>query len=95
MLLDSFLTGLYFRFIEENKSVEKNLKKEAKLLKERELVWRAPDRKFISDISKYENFIYARNIPARDVSGDYFDVISVGKYEYYIYFSRRTGKGVI
>ncbi len=35
MLLVTFLTGLYFRFIEENKIALENLKKEAKLLKER------------------------------------------------------------
>ena len=33
----TFLTGLYFRFIEENKIALDNLQKEAKLLKEREL----------------------------------------------------------
>ena len=33
----TFLTGLYFRFIEENKIALANLQKEAKLLKEREL----------------------------------------------------------
>ena len=33
----TFLTGLYFRFIEENKMALANLQKEAKLLKEREL----------------------------------------------------------
>ena len=33
----TFLTGLYFRFLEENKIALSNLQKEAKLLKEREL----------------------------------------------------------
>ena len=37
MLTLTFLTGLYFRFIEENKIALSNLQKEAKLLKEREL----------------------------------------------------------
>ena len=37
MLTVTFLTGLYFRFVEENKIALSNLQKEAKLLKEREL----------------------------------------------------------
>ena len=37
MLTLTFLTGLYFRFVEENKIALSNLQKEAKLLKEREL----------------------------------------------------------
>ncbi len=93
MLLVTFLTGLYFRFIEENKIAVENLKKEAKLLKERELAGDV-QKSLFPDISKYENFIYARNIPARDVSGDYFDVISVGKDEYYFTLADVSGKGV-
>ena len=93
MLLVIFLTGLYFRFIEENKIALENLKKEAKLLKERELAGDV-QKSLFPDISKYENFIYARNIPARDVSGDYFDVISVGKDEYYFTLADVSGKGV-
>ncbi len=93
MLLVTFLTGLYFRFIEENKIALENLKKEAKLLKERELAGDV-QKSLFPDISKYENFIYARNIPARDVSGDYFDVISVGKDEYHFTLADVSGKGV-
>ena len=93
MLLVTFLTGLYFRFIEENKIALENLKREAKLLKERELAGDV-QKSLFPDISKYENFIYARNIPARDVSGDYFDVISVGKDEYYFTLADVSGKGV-
>ena len=37
MISITFLTGLYFRFLEENKIALQNLQKEAKLLKEREL----------------------------------------------------------
>jgi len=93
MLLVTFLTGLYFRFIEENKIALENLKKEAKLLKERELAGDV-QKSLFPDISQYENFIYARNIPARDVSGDYFDVISVGKDEYHFTLADVSGKGV-
>ena len=93
MLTVTFLTGLYFRFIEENKIALENLKKEAKLLKERELAGDV-QKSLFPDISKYENFVYARNIPARDVSGDYFDVISVGNDEYYFTLADVSGKGV-
>ena len=36
ILLVTFLTGLYFRFIQENKFALENLKKETKLLRERD-----------------------------------------------------------
>ena len=65
----TFLTGLYFRFIEENKMALANLQKEAKLLKERELA-AGVQKSLFPDISKFENFIFAKNVPARDVSGD-------------------------
>ena len=93
MLIVTFLTGLYFRFIEENKIALENLQKEAKLLKERELAGDV-QKSLFPDISKFENFIYAKNIPARDVSGDYFDVISVGQDEYYFTLADVSGKGV-
>mgnify|MGYP001335982773 CR=1 FL=1 len=93
MLTITFLTGLYFRFIEENKLALENLQKEAKLLKERELAG-GVQKSLFPDISKFENFVYARNIPARDVSGDYFDVISVGQDEYYFTLADVSGKGV-
>ena len=93
MLTVTFLTGLYFRFVEENKMAIENLKKEAKLLKERELAG-GVQKSLFPDISKFENFIYALNIPARDVSGDYFDVIKVNKDEYYFTLADVSGKGV-
>ena len=93
MLTITFLSGLYFRFVEENKIALENLKKEAKLLKERELAG-GVQKSLFPDISKFENFIYALNIPARDVSGDYFDVIKVNKDEYYFTLADVSGKGV-
>ncbi len=55
----TFLTGLYFRFIEENKMALANLQKEAKLLKERELA-AGVQKSLFPDISKFENFIFAK-----------------------------------
>ena len=89
----TFLTGLYFRFLEENKIALQNLQKEAKLLKERELAG-GVQKSLFPDISAFENFVYAKNIPARDVSGDYFDVMKVGPEEYYFTLADVSGKGV-
>ena len=83
MLTITFLTGLYFRFIEENKIALSNLQKEAKLLKERELA-AGVQKSLFPDISKFENFIFAKNVPARDVSGDYFDVVRSTPEEYFL-----------
>jgi len=93
MLTITFLTGLYFRFLEENKIALLNLQKEAKLLKERELAG-GVQKSLFPDISAYENFIYAKNIPAKDVSGDYFDVVSVSKDEYFFTLADVSGKGI-
>ena len=93
MLTVTFLTGLYFRYVEENKLALANLQKEAKLLKERELAGEV-QKSLFPDISKFENFIYATNVPARDVSGDYFDVVSVNKKEYFFTLADVSGKGI-
>ena len=93
MISITFLTGLYFRFLQENKIALLNLQKEAKLLKERELAG-GVQKSLFPDISAFENFVYAKNIPARDVSGDYFDVMKVGPEEYYFTLADVSGKGV-
>ncbi len=93
ILTITFLTGLYFRFIEENKLALANLQKEAKLLKERELA-AGVQKSLFPDISKFENFIFARNVPARDVSGDYFDVVRSTPEEYFFTLADVSGKGV-
>ena len=93
VLTITFLTWLYFRFVEENRIALANLQKEAKLLKERELAGEV-QKSLFPDISRFENFIYATNIPARDVSGDYYDVVSVGKNEYFFTLADVSGKGV-
>ena len=93
MLTITFLTGLYFRFVEENRIAISNLQKEAKLLKERELAGEV-QKSLFPDISKFENFIYATNVPARDVSGDYFDVVNVNNNEYFFTLADVSGKGI-
>ena len=93
ILTITFLAGLYFRFIEENKLALANLQKEAKLLKERELA-AGVQKSLFPDISKFENFIFAKNVPARDVSGDYFDVVRSTPEEYFFTLADVSGKGV-
>ena len=93
LLTITFLAGLYFRFIEENKMALANLQKEAKLLKERELA-AGVQKSLFPDISKFENFIFAKNVPARDVSGDYFDVVRSTPEEYFFTLADVSGKGV-
>jgi len=93
MLTITFLTGLYFRFVEENRIALANLQKEAKLLKERELAGEV-QKSLFPDISSFENFIYATNVPARDVSGDYFDVVNVNNNEYFFTLADVSGKGI-
>ena len=93
MLTVTFLTGLYLRFVEENRIALANLQKEAKLLKERELAG-GVQKSLFPDISRFENFIYAKNVPARDVSGDYYDVVKVGKSEYFFTLADVSGKGI-
>ena len=93
LLTITFLTGLYFRFIEENKMALANLQKEAKLLKERDLA-AGVQKSLFPDISKFENFIFAKNVPARDVSGDYFDVVRSTPEEYFFTLADVSGKGV-
>ena len=67
----TFLTGLYFRFIEENKLALENLQKEAKLLKERELA-AGVQKSLFPDISKFENFIFARKCTCKRCFGRLF-----------------------
>ena len=93
LLTITFLAGLYFRCIEENKMALANLQKEAKLLKERELA-AGVQKSLFPDISKFENFIFAKNVPARDVSGDYFDVVRSTPEEYFFTLADVSGKGV-
>ena len=88
-----FLTGLYFRFLKENELAISNLQKQAVLKKERELAGEVQKRLF-PETKKFEKFIYARNIPARDVSGDYYDIIEINDNEFYFTLADVSGKGV-
>ena len=88
-----FLTGLYFRFIRENELAILNLQKQAVLKKERELAGEVQKRLF-PETGKFEKFVYAKNVPARDVSGDYYDIIEINDNEFYFTLADVSGKGV-
>ena len=88
-----FLAGLYFRFLKENELAITNLQKQAVLKKERELAGEVQKRLF-PETKKFEKFVYAKNIPARDVSGDYYDIIEINENEFYFTLADVSGKGV-
>ncbi|MEL0125505.1 MAG: PP2C family protein-serine/threonine phosphatase [Alphaproteobacteria bacterium] len=83
---------MYWRFVEENRAALDNEKKQLVLKKEREIAGEV-QKKLFPDEKKPIQQICAINVPARDVSGDYFDYI---KNEDHIYFTLAdvSGKGV-
>ena len=87
-----FTIVLYWRFVEENRAALDNEKKQLVLKKEREIAGEV-QKKLFPDEKKPIQQICAINVPARDVSGDYFDYI---KNEDHIYFTLAdvSGKGV-
>ena len=93
MVTAIFLAGLYFRFLKENELAISNLQKQAVLKKEREMAGEVQKRLF-PETKKFEKFIYAKNIPARDVSGDYYDIIEINENEFYFTLADVSGKGV-
>ncbi len=93
MVTTIFLAGLYFRFLKENTLAISNLQKQAVLKKERELAGEVQKRLF-PEMKKFEKFIYAKNVPARDVSGDYYDIIEINENEFYFTLADVSGKGV-
>ena len=93
MVTAIFLAGLYFRFLKENELAISNLQKQAVLKKERELAGEVQKRLF-PEIKKFEKFVYAKNVPARDVSGDYYDIIEIDENEFYFTIADVSGKGV-
>ena len=88
-----FIYLLYSRFVEENKSSIENEKKQLVLKKEREIAGEVQKKLFPTE-KNIENFVYAKNIPARDVSGDYYDYIRVSDDEIYFTLADVSGKGI-
>ena len=88
-----FLTTLYFRYLKENETALENEKKQIVLKKEREIAGEVQKKLFPDEFSN-KDLIYAKNVPAKDVSGDYYDYISINKNEIYFTLADVSGKGV-
>jgi len=89
----AFMTSLYFRYLEENSMAIENDKKQSILKKEREIAGEV-QKKLFPNNKKIEKFIFAKNTPAKDVSGDYYDYYQVSDNEIYFILGDVTGKGV-
>ena len=88
-----FMTSLYFRYLEENTLAIENEKKQIVLKKEREIAGEVQKKLFPSN-KKIEQYIFAKNTPAKDVSGDYYDYYQVNDNEIYFILGDVTGKGI-
>lgn len=88
-----FMTSLYFRYLEENSIAIENEKQQSILKKEREIAGEVQKKLFPSN-KKIEKYIFAKNTPAKDVSGDYYDYYQVNDNEIYFILGDVTGKGI-
>ena len=88
-----FMTSLYFRYLEENSIAIENEKKQSILKKEREIAGEVQKKLFPSN-KKIEKYIFAKNTPAKDVSGDYYDYYQINDNEIYFILGDVTGKGI-
>jgi len=88
-----FLTTLYLRYLNENEIALENEKKQLILKKEREIAGEV-QKKLFPVAFEDSKLIYAKNIPARDVSGDYYDYIRVNDNEIYFTLADVSGKGI-
>ena len=88
-----FLTTLYLRYLNENEIALENEKKQLILKKEREIAGEVQKKLFPAAFED-SKLIYAKNIPARDVSGDYYDYIKVNNNEIYFTLADVSGKGI-
>ena len=73
--------------------ISENEKKQLVLKKEREIAGEVQKKLFPIE-KNIENFVYAKNVPARDVSGDYFDVVRSTPEEYFFTLADVSGKGI-
>ena len=88
-----FMSSLYFRYLEENTIAIENDKKQSILKKEREIAGEVQKKLFPKN-KKIEQYIFAKNTPAKDVSGDYYDYYQVSDNEIYFILGDVTGKGI-
>ena len=88
-----FTVTIYFRFVDENNIAIENEKKQLVLKQEREIAGEVQKKLFPAAKEK-NNYIVAKNVPARDVSGDYFDYLKINDNEIYFTLADVSGKGV-
>ncbi|MDC0460861.1 CHASE2 domain-containing protein [Candidatus Pelagibacter sp.] len=88
-----FLTTLYFRYLRENEIAIENEKKQIVLKQEREIAGEVQKKLFPKEFAN-KDLIFAKNVPAKDVSGDYYDYISMNDNEVYFTLADVSGKGV-
>ena len=88
-----FLLVIYFKYLNENEIAIENDKKQLLLKKEREIAGEVQKKLFPAPFED-STLIYARNLPARDVSGDYYDYIRVNDNEIYFTLADVSGKGI-
>ena len=88
-----FMTALYLRYLDENLIALENEKKQLVLKKEREIAGDVQKKLFPSN-KVLEKFVYAKNTPAKDVSGDYYDYYQVNENEFFFTLADVSGKGI-
>jgi len=88
-----FLATLYLRYLKENEIALDNEKKQIVLKQEREIAGEVQKKLFPDEFSN-KDLIFANNVPAKDVSGDYYDFISMNENEIYFTLADVSGKGV-
>jgi adenylate cyclase len=88
-----FMTALYLRYLDENLIALENEKKQLVLKKEREIAGDVQKKLFPSN-KALEKFVYAKNTPAKDVSGDYYDYYQVNENEFFFTLADVSGKGI-
>ena len=70
-----------------------NEKKQIVLKQEREIAGEV-QKKLFPRVFSNKDLIFANNVPAKDVSGDYYDFISTNDDEIYFTLADVSGKGV-
>ena len=88
-----FMTSLYFRYLDENSAALENEKKQLVLKKEREIAGEV-QKKLFPNNKEIEKYVFAKNTPAKDVSGDYYDYYKINDNEIYFILGDVTGKGI-
>ena len=88
-----FTISLYFRYLDENSIALENEKKQLVLKKEREIAGEVQKKLFPVN-KEIEKYVFAKNTPAKDVSGDYYDYYKVNDNEFFFTLADVSGKGI-